>query len=210
MAEDKIFYRRHLPHFQPPGAILFVTFRLYNSLPLPVIESLLQEAEALEKVFLNLPVPERRQEAYQAQKKMFAKWDAALDHEQQSERWLQRDEIAKVVADSMHYLDGKKYDLIAYCIMPNHVHIVFEPLLEKPERYYSLGSIMQSLKGYTAWKAHQILGRKGAFWQDESYDHVVRDNQELQRIIDYTLQNPVKAGLVESAEEWKWSYLKAL
>ncbi len=110
----------------------------------------------------------------------------------------------------MHYLDGRKYALIAYCIMPNHVHVVFEPLLEKPEHYYSLGNIMQSLKGYTAWQANQILGRKGAFWQDESYDHVVRDDQELQRIIEYTLQNPVKAGLVENAEDWKRSYLKSL
>ncbi len=95
MTEDKIFYRRHLPHFQPPGAILFVTFRLYNSLPLAVIESLLQEAEALEKAFMNLPPLERRWEVHEAQKKMFAKWDAALDREQQSERWLQRDDMPK-------------------------------------------------------------------------------------------------------------------
>lgn len=187
---------------------MFVTFRLYNSLPLAVIESLLQEAEALEKAFMNLPPSKRHREAYQAQKKMFAKWDAALDREQQTERWLQRDDIAKVVADAMHYLDGRKYTLIAYCIMPNHVHVVFEPLLEKPERYYTLGNIMQSLKGYTAWKANQILGRKGAFWQDESYDHVVRDEQELQRIVEYVLMNPVKAGLVTQPEDWKWSYYK--
>lgn len=208
MAEDKIFYRRHLPHFQPPGAILFVTFRLYNSLPLAVIEALRQEVEILEKAFMNLSVPERQRQAYEARKKMFAKWDAALDQEQQTERWLQRDDIAKIVANAMHYLDGKKYNLTAYCIMPNHVHIVFEPLLEKPEQYYSLSNIMQSLKGYTAWQANQILGRKGAFWQDESYDHVVRNEQELQRIVEYVLMNPVKAGLVRQPEDWKWSYYK--
>ena len=67
---------------------------------------------------------------------------------------------------------------------------------------------MQSLKRHTARQANRILGREGAFWQDESYDRVIRDNEEHARIINYVLENPVKAGLVSKWEEWQWTYCK--
>lgn len=109
--------------------------------------------------------------------------------------------------------------------MSNHVHVVFAPLAmqssstdvvnsaknaaqTKDLRYNSLSSIMQSLKGYTAHKANHLLERSGAFWQGESYDHVVRDASEWQRIVTYVLNNPVKAGLVDTWEKWKWSYCR--
>jgi putative transposase len=69
-----------------------------------------------------------------------------------------------------------------------------------------LNVIMQSLKGWTAWRSNRALGRKGAFWERESYDHVVRDDVEFHRIVRYVLNNPVKAGLVKERREWKWSY----
>ncbi len=65
---------------------------------------------------------------------------------------------------------------------------------------------MKSLKGYSAWEANGAIGRRGAFWQRESYDHVVRDNAEFDRIVKYVLNNPVKAGLIKEWQEWKWSY----
>jgi len=101
--------------------------------------------------------------------------------------------------------------------MANHVHVVFTPLEIRPSgtddkqthnmRYHSLASIMHSLKSYTAQKANQILGRSGAFWQHESYDHCIRNPDELHRIIRYVLNNPVKIGLVKEWKEWKWNYL---
>ena len=66
--------------------------------------------------------------------------------------------------------------------------------------------ILRLIKGATAREANKILNRRGAFWQHESYDRVVRDEKELNRIIWYTINNPVKAGLVKNAEDWKWSY----
>ena len=77
------------------------------------------------------------------------------------------------------------------------------------QEYHALSAIMQSLKGYTAFEANSLLGRRRQFWHHESYDHVVRNEQELQRIRRYVLQNPVKAGLVAHWEEWPWSYCKA-
>ena len=115
----------------------------------------------------------------------------------------------------MHYRDGKVFDLHAFCIMSNHVHAVIEPL-SRPECHSdpksgcqpALHKIMQSLKRHTARQANIILGREGAFWQDESYDHVIRDSEEYTRIINYILENPVKAGLVSKWDEWQWTYCK--
>ena len=134
--------------------------------------------------------------------------------------WLKEERIARIVADSLHERDGKVYRLDAYSIMSNHVHAVFSPFLSErdlreillPEglRFVSrtppLDVIMKSLKGYTAWECNRVLQRKGTFWQAESYDHVVRDGGEFQRIVNYVLNNPVKAGLVKDWRDWKWNY----
>ena len=210
MSAQKIFYRRHLPHYHPPGATLFVTWRLYGSIPRPVLESLLDEMERVERQTSAKPVNERGFWLEQERKRTFARWDTVLDGAAAGPTWLSNPAIADIVAQSLHYLDGRKYELLAYCIMPNHVHAVFTPLPveENGDEYYSLASIMQSLKGYTAREANRVLGRKGRFWQDESYDHVVRDRKELDRIVNYVLHNPVKAGLVELPEDWQWSYCK--
>jgi REP-associated tyrosine transposase len=92
--------------------------------------------------------------------------------------------------------------------MPNHIHIVFMPLEESKDKYYSLSKIMHSLKRHTAREANLILGREGAFWQHENYDHFARDDGELERIMKYVLYNPVKANLVPEQTDWKWSYCK--
>jgi REP element-mobilizing transposase RayT len=104
------------------------------------------------------------------------------------------------------------YRLDAFSIMPNHAHVVFKPLPLQDEAngenesYHSLASIMQSLKGFTAYKCNRLLGREGEFWAHESFDHFVRDYEEWMRIIAYVLNNPVKAGYVSKWQEWRWSY----
>ena len=83
--------------------------------------------------------------------------------------------------------------------MPNHVHAVIQPCVP-------VARITKSIKGFTAREANQILGRTGErFWQDESYDHWIRNETEWNRIVRYTALNPVAAGLVETAEQWPWS-----
>jgi len=131
----------------------------------------------------------------------------------------------------IRYRDGKVYDLDCLTIMSNHVHQVIEPLPAAAGQVgnlsknvgqvnnlshigqdailpYSVSKIMHSLKRYTGRQANLILGREGQFWQNESYDHVVRDEKEFDRIIWYILNNPVKAGLVDSWEKWESSYCK--
>lgn len=204
----KPFYRKNLPHIQPPGAILFVTFRLADSLPRHVIQQLLEEREAIEKQIAALPTPQQKVERYLAHKKQFAKWDHYLDRADSGPMWLQETAVARLVTHSLHHLNGKQYDLDCYCLMSNHAHILIQPLLDENGRYHAIARIMHSLKGYTATEANKVLGRNGRFWQEESYDHIIRDEAELNRIRQYILYNPVKAGLVDNPEDWPWNYSK--
>ena len=205
----KNFYRRNLPHIQPEGAIFFVTSRLANSLPMDVVEKLRRERDVIDAELAKITDKyERAEKAYLASRRLFGKWDKALDSSSTGIMYLSNVQVAKLVADSLHFRDGKVYELIAYCIMPNHIHIVFMPLEESKGKYYSLSKIMHSLKRHTAREANLILGRAGSFWQHENYDHFARDEAELERIIKYVLYNPVKANLVKEQTDWKWSYCK--
>ena len=200
----QLYYQRTLPHIQPIGATLFITFRLAGSLPNEVIQRLKIDKRREELEIERIPdLKARKNSAYQAQKRLFAKWDAELDNARSSPHWLSVPGVAELVCAAMSYQDGKAYTLEAYCVMPNHVHLVCTSLVDG-EKAYPISKILQSLKGYTARQANLILGRRGEFWQHESYDHVVRDNAELARIVDYVLMNPVRAGLTP-----KWVYCRS-
>jgi REP element-mobilizing transposase RayT len=235
------YYKRNLPHIQPPEATLFITFRLDGSLPQSALDQWLAdnrklEAERLKREAIGgapLDPEVVAEEKLDFHRRWFGKFEALLDGAKTGPVWLKDERVAQIVADALHYRDDKVYLLFAYCIMPNHVHTVFAPLMteelarnlaergrlrakdgkrkaqtEKDDHEPVLSVIMQSLKGYTARKCNLVLGRSGQFWQHESYDHVVRAAQEWDKIINYVMNNPVKAGLVESWEDWKWSYLR--
>ena len=189
----KHIYRRKLPHIQPPGAVLFVTFRLTGSLPGHILEGLrLKSEKRLAEVKPGIDDSDKDAE----QKRFFADLDRYLDNTHDGPHWLKEPEIADMIIKSLHYRHGKVYELDTFCIMSNHVHVLFTPLEKVDGSYHSLSAIMHSLKRYTAGEGNKILNREGAFWQHESYDHYVRDEAELNRIRRYILQNPVQAGLV--------------
>ena len=205
----KNFYRRNLPHIQPEGATIFVTFRLANSLPKEVIERLKVEQEETEKRISQIAdESEREKQLDQARRSFFGKWDGALDSMAYGEKYLSDPPVADLVSESLFYRDGKVYDLEAFSIMPNHGHLVCSPLEKEEGKYHSLSKIMHSFKLHTALEANKILGRDGAFWQHENYDHYVRDEGELERVIKYVIYNPVKAKLVDDWKQWKWTYCK--
>jgi putative transposase len=224
----KEFYYRHLPHWQPLDSVFFVTFRLKDSLPHQVIESLRKERQSGRIALLNLPESERANQNVIDEQRYFEQWESYLDKAEAGPRWLSQPEIADSIKEALHYRDRKVFDLHAYCIMSNHVHTVFEPLSKSEwhsdldpsdwqsnvlkSEYHSdlqpLHKIMQSLKRHTARQANIVLGREGAFWQDESYDRVIRDNDEYIHTVNYVLENPVKVGLVSRWEDWEWIYCK--
>ena len=202
-------YVRRLPHIQPPGAVLFVTFRLAGSLPVHVVRQLEEETRKAQAIILETAAEgDQERLLYEELRRAFGRFDRALDRADTGPRWLQEAAVAQIVQESMHYLDGEKYDLDCYCLMSNHGHIVFTPLEAEDGQYIALSRIMHSLKRHTAIEANRVLGRQGQFWQHESYDHIVRDEAELNRIRRYVLNNPVKAGLVEAAEDWPYSWAK--
>jgi REP element-mobilizing transposase RayT len=205
----KFAYRRKLPHIQPEGSTFFVTSRLAGSLPVAVVERLHRERDLVDAELTKIADShERAEKAYQFSGSLFGKWDTALDTSNTDTKHLVNTKVAKMVVESLHFRDGKVYELLAYCIMPNHIHIVFTPLEESKDEYVSLSKIMHSLKLHTPHEANLILGRTGTFWQHENYDHFARDEKELERIIKYVLHNPVKANLAKEQTDWKWSYCK--
>ena len=207
--EYRLFYRRHLPHIQPPGATLFTTSCLTGSIPSEVLQQMLMEAKQVDAALARICDPqERARQAELEQRRRFGQWDAALDAAQSGPFWLRDPRIAHLVSQSLHYRDGRIYGLDAFCIMPNHVHLVYTPLAKADGVYYAMSAIMHSIKLYTARRANLLLGREGVFWHDENYDHIVRDEAEWRRIVTYVLNNPVKAGLVQQWDAWPWTYCK--
>lgn len=190
-----LYYQRHLPHYQPPGATLFITSRLTGSLPETVIQRLEAEFHQKESEIGGIiDAQAQKESAFSAQKRLFVKWDEELDSARHGPKWLSEPAIANLVCEALHYRDGWVYTLDAYCVMPNHVHLVCTPLIGEA-KVQSISKIMHSLKGFTARQANLLLGREGAFWQHESYDRVVRNPEEYQRIVNYVMDNPVRAGL---------------
>ncbi|MGM0587614.1 MAG: transposase [Bacteroidota bacterium] len=182
-----------------------------NSLSKEAVVGLQEERLRIQENLQNVESDEEK-ENYRLliQKQTFAKYEDQLDEGSVGPYWLRQENIAELVKEAIHYRDGEEYDLLAYCIMSNHVHMVFS-LDNEDERDISprpVTDILGKLKSFTALQANRLLDRNGPFWHSESYDHVVRDWDELKRIIKYTLNNPVKAGLVSKWEDWPHNYLK--
>ena len=223
MAYDyKQFHQRKLPHLHSPGSTLFITYRLRNSVPQTEIERWKKERRLLEDECHRLK--EKPDLAQHTRREFHRRWFGQFErmlHEDKGPLWLKDPSIARIVADSLHHLDGKSFDLHAYCVMANHVHTLFtpflnersltevrDPILRFESDHPTLSAIMQSLKGYTAREANKVLGRRGQFWDPESYDHEVRNGGEFRRIREYILNNPVKAGLVQDWRDWRWSWVE--
>ncbi|MDE3166684.1 MAG: transposase [Acidobacteriota bacterium] len=166
-----------MPHFQPDGTYLFVTWRLHGSLPGSVLRS-------------RFATPGRA----------FVAADRALALDQRR-LWLRNQQIARLVSEAIRAgaTQRQLYELEAWVVMPNHVHLLLLP-------HVPLAGITHWLKGGTARQANAILGRTGKpFWQDESFDHWVRGEREFCRIATYIEENPVSAGLVKAAADCPWS-----
>lgn len=209
MAYEDVYYRRNLPHYHPNGYALFITLRLTDSLPMDILAELKTKREAELRTLENDTLDER----YEIEKKYFGYYDDWLDQCKFGPRWLHTASIAQIVANEIHNLNDDRYRLIAYCIMPNHIHLLIEALARERLNHqgrtsrYPVADILRLLKGRTARYCNFELKRNGSFWQHESYDHVVRNEQEVEQIILYILNNPIKAGLAKEWRDWKFTYV---
>ncbi|HEY5792257.1 MAG TPA: class I tRNA ligase family protein [Chthoniobacterales bacterium] len=193
---DKVEIREgaNLPHWTQEKATYSATFRLADSLPESALAELSEDRRYLiAKAGRGEPLSSA--EAAEWRKLFTEKIESLLDAGH-GDCPLGKPEIATLVENALKHFDGERYDLLAWCVMPNHVHVVFTPIGD-----HSLSGILHSWKSFTANKANEALGRTGEFWQRESYDHLIRNSEEFSRQVQYALANPEKAGL----RDWKWA-----
>ncbi len=102
---------------------------------------------------------------------------------------------------------GKRIEMHAVVVMPDHVHLLLTPLREQIGRPYPLQQILKLIKGTSARDVNKLLGCSGPVWQEESFDHVLRSNESFAETLEYIRQNPVRRGLVEKPEDYPWLWL---
>lgn len=213
MEARHLFRRRHLPHWDVPGATYFVTSCLEGSIPAQgVLENKQYEAALRNRV----RPPDRTEDewALHCWKLLFARAETWLD-QGAAVRHLEDPTLARIVVDALFFFAGTRYDLLAFAVMPSHFHWVFRPSDEWAEQLGTSAKtrtprerIMHSVKRFTADQCNRRLGLRGVFWQQESYDHWARCAEELERIIGYVEMNPVKAGLCARPEDYEFGSAK--
>ena len=185
-------YHRNLPHWRRSGATYFVTFRLGDSLPRIKLDYL----RRLRDHWMMMHPSPRTEEVW----KDYAR--TVLLH---PEKWLDEghgachfksQKLAFELRDSFMRFQGSRYFLSCWVIMQNHCHMVIRPSAE-----WSLEDLLQGIKGASARQVNSAVGRKGALWQDESFDHIVRDEEHLWRVVQYIGRNLRKANLAH--EGWR-------
>jgi REP element-mobilizing transposase RayT len=186
-----------LPHWTCEGAIYHVDFRLADAIPMAKLTAWLQEREQIVATARQLGRELSEQEEKRLQYLYSKKVEAYLDAGH-GECWLRQPEIASLVIDALRCFDGQRYRLHAWCVMPNHVHVVVQPLPGN-----ALAAIIHGWKSFTAKTANRCLKRTGQFWQHEPYDHIIRSEKEYAFQIDYVWRNPDVAGI--TAPRWRLS-----
>ena len=117
----------------------------------------------------------------------------------------------QIVSDCCKHDHGKRYNLRVVVVMPDHVHMILTPLTDEiGRRMFFLPEIMKAIKGTSSHAINRRRGIHDAIWQEESFDHVLRSSESLDAKVDYILQNPVRAGLVNVANEYPWSWRKPI
>jgi len=180
---------RYLPHWTRAGGAYAITFRLDDAMPRHVLENWKFEREDIIARAKQQQRELTAREEYELHKLYSERVESFLDAGA-GECLLKKPEIAQIVADALKHFDQERYELLAWCVMPNHVHVVVHPLAG-----HELKDILHSWKSFTAKKINAMLGRTGTLWRDEYYDHLIRDEEDFNHAVNYVAQNPGKIGL---------------
>jgi REP element-mobilizing transposase RayT len=182
------YSRGYLPHWDHPGMIQSLNFRLAGSLPASVVE--------------RWKVELARQPESEATKAIHWRVEEYLDAGH-GECWLRRTDIARLTENALLHFDGQRYRLLAWCVMPNHVHAMIET-----REGFPLPDVLHSWKSFIGNQANKLLGRHGEFWQREYLDRYIRNAEHYAQAVAYIEENPVKAGLARVKTDWPWSSAK--
>ena len=176
--------RGYLPHFDGGEILQFVTFHLSDALPPKIIERWRLEFENEKDV--------------KAQIEIYQRIENYAD-KGYGECRLKIEAVAAQAQESLLHFDTVRYKLIAWVIMPNHVHFLLKPI-----NNHSLSEIIKKYKSFTAHEINKILRRQGQFWQEDYFDRYIRNYEHYEKTVSYIENNPVKAGLCLKPEDWKY------
>jgi REP element-mobilizing transposase RayT len=188
-SQVKVHHRGHLPHWRVDNGLYSITYRLADSLPQAAMERL-REIERSRR-------PANAVEAFDIRRTLERHIDDEL-HLGRGSCALKSQRIAEEVIATWRLFDRKRYELFAWCVMPNHVHVVLRLF-----RGDDLDRVLHSWKSYTANFANRLLGRTGAFWQREYFDRLIRSDADLEDTIEYVVRNPERAGLTNWPYVWR-------
>lgn len=177
--------RGYLPHFDGGEIPQFITYRLFDSLPQGILERWKSVLEKENLIDLDLEIL-RLVERY-------------LDKGYGS-CYLKEIRVANIIEENLLRFDNVRYRLWAWVIMPNHIHLLLTPSSD-----YSLSFIMKNMKSFTSHEANRALNREGKFWIDDYFDRFMREVEHYNKTVSYIEKNPVKAGLCEKPEDWRFS-----
>ena len=192
--EDVAASRRNLPHWHQDGVMYFVTFRLADSLPKGKMEQLEDERKDWLKYHNEPYTNDEWVEYYELFSERIEKWlDAGI-----GSCYLSNPDVASIVGNALRFFDRKRYTLDEWIVMPNHVHVLLVPLAHE-----ELSKILHSWKSFTATKVNKLLRQATLqLWMHESYDHIVRNQQQLTHYRKYIRDNPEKAHVSVTQASW--------
>ena len=199
-------HRGVLPHYQEQNQIISLTWRLAFTLPAHLQKILDQMNDIQELKRFDLSQAESLEKKYYILSLIY---DKHLGLYQSNEVNLCEPKAAPIIAGAIHFYDTKLYLLHAYCLMPNHLHILLQPLPKSGTGFNKISEISRKIKSYTANQLNSLLHREGALWQHEYFDRFIRNPADYNRTVMYILNNPLKAGLVSKPDTWPWAYFNS-
>ncbi|MBI5380329.1 MAG: transposase [Opitutae bacterium] len=195
MPQTREHWRHRLPHWEVADRPHFVTIRCTGSLP-SAARARIREIHASLRLF----APASPQFAT-LQRQYFLTCEKYLDRGEGFAPFREAAACTVILTHWRQLTTESGWAVPHFAIMPNHVHFLLQPNVPEPA---PLRATVREFKGRTARQANQVLGRTGAFWQSDWFDRWVRDESEETRIVDYIRQNPVKAGLARTWQEYPW------
>ncbi len=205
---EKHSYRsRSLPHRFDTDKPIFITFRLKFTLPGNLLQTLSDKKVQWFKKLKNMNQREQEHQLQDQGRTFFCWYDELIATHADMPNLLRKKEISDIVIEALRFHDGVRYALMAFCVMPNHVHVLIHPLVQESGDIYPIAHVTYTWKRYTANRINTLLGRRGNLWQQESYDRMIRDEAELASTFEYIIQNPVKAGLVDNWLDWPGTWM---
>ncbi len=196
LRETKRFWRNRLPHWEVIGASFFITFRCEGSLPSEAVRKLSELSQSV------LSVEAESDSFAVLQRQMFATAEKFLDSGFGFSPFSDGRLADEFVALMKDWAVESDWALLAFCVMPNHVHILAR---KKSDQSLDLKSFVARLKGKSSRRLNELLNRTGPFWHSDWFDRWMRTREEEKRVISYIMNNPLKAGIVRGGEVYRFS-----